>query len=83
MTRHDAEVLQEYAGDLMKRNGPHASQIKGVARALPYPAASSWRRLAVKSGSGLTKTRGSPPRVHGHDLLFTGKARYSLCLSYT
>jgi hypothetical protein len=35
MTRHDAEVLQEYAGDLMKRNGPHASQIKGVARALP------------------------------------------------
>jgi hypothetical protein len=34
MTKHDAEVLHEYAGDLMKRNGPHASQIKGVALAL-------------------------------------------------
>jgi Integron cassette protein VCH_CASS1 chain len=34
MTKNDAEILHQYAAEVMHRGGSHASQIKGVALAL-------------------------------------------------
>jgi hypothetical protein len=70
MTMHDAEVLHAYASDLMKRNGPHASQIKGVGLALL--GGIIWRADAgtIELNKSAQPTMALEVEVDGHGYVF-------------